>query len=393
VANVTFVMERIAEHLQATIPGGAATVTLTRPGGRAKTVTHGFSAPLSKATLESLQQGGSLTNAVEVVNVDQELQGLPYRVATTVKIPLPSIDPAWILLFSPEPLAPDQGLQTLWMRMAERAGTCLTHALAWARLQEQESRDRELAAEQRRIAELRTRFVSHASHEFRTPLAIIRAAVGSLVRYYDRMSPEDRMARLTKIDGAVEGMTRLLDDVMSFGRVDTASVSGDTQPTDLVRLCRETLADCSAGATNAHELTLDCKTDALIASIDPTIIRQILGNLVGNAIKYSPSGGRVEIELSQVDDNVVLRVSDEGLGIPAQEQTRVFEPFQRGSSVSDIPGTGLGLAITQAAIERLKGSITLISQEGIGSSFCVTLPAVLGGNTQSVGAEPERVSS
>jgi signal transduction histidine kinase len=233
----------------------------------------------------------------------------------------------------------------------------------------------ELAAERTRVAELQTRFVAQASHEFRTPLSVILASAEVLKRYAARMSGAQQQERLTKIEGSVRHMVDLLDDVLVVGRVDSGRMVCEPQPIDLAALCYEMLADVRTGATEAHRLELSGVTSGPDrVMLDPKLIRQVLRNLLTNAIKYSPAGGLVELAVERAAASVTFRVTDEGIGIPPEDQPRLYESFHRGANVGKIPGSGLGLAIAQRAVALHGGTIAATSELGCGTTFTVVLP-------------------
>jgi signal transduction histidine kinase len=230
----------------------------------------------------------------------------------------------------------------------------------------------ELAEERERVAELKTRFVTMASHEFRTPLAVILAANETLKRYGQRMTTEQQQ-RLCKITAGVKTMTELLDDVLIVGRTDSGKLRCAPQQVDARQLSEEVVTDLQATAP-AHTLILSSTDEATEVMLDPKLVRQILRNLLGNAVKYSPEGGTVGLELTRHDGSMVFRVTDQGIGIPPEDQPHLFEPFQRAANVGKAPGFGLGLTITKKAVELHGGNITFQSAPGNGTTFVVTLP-------------------
>ena len=237
----------------------------------------------------------------------------------------------------------------------------------------QEEQARRLAEERGRMAELKGRFVTMASHELRTPLTVILGASDALARYGDRLGIDDQRRRLAKIRTHVLHMTSLLDDVLTVGRAEAGRVSCTPQPTDVAALCREIAEELGSVAGTTHTITFASHLATPTLAVDPKLLTQILRNLVGNAIKYSPAGGRVAIDAWHEADALLVRVADEGIGIAPDDQRHLFEPFQRGANVGTIPGTGLGLAITKRLAETHGGGITVESAPGEGTRFTVTL--------------------
>jgi signal transduction histidine kinase/HAMP domain-containing protein len=231
-----------------------------------------------------------------------------------------------------------------------------------------------LADERSRLAELKASFVTQASHEFRTPLAVILACCTALQRFGSRMGPEQQRRRLVKIQGSVRHMTELLDDVLTLGRADSGKLACVPQTVDLDTLCREVVADVQATVTDDRRTILRYDTSRREAVIDGKLVRQILRNLLTNAIKYSPAGGTAWLDVTRTDARIMLRVTDQGIGIPLDDQQAIFEPFHRGANVGKIPGSGLGLAITQKAVALHQGTIDVKSAPGRGTTFIVTLP-------------------
>ena len=230
-----------------------------------------------------------------------------------------------------------------------------------------------LATERERVAELKARFVMQASHEFRTPLAVILAASDVLRRYAGRLTDNQRERRLEKIQASVRQMIELLEDVLTVGRADSGKLPFTVQPVDLATLCRDVVADLEPTVGLAHRIACTAP-ESLAARVDPKLVRQILRNLLSNALKYSPDGGGVGLEIVVRGAAVELRVSDQGIGIAPADQPHLFEPFYRGAKTDEFAGSGLGLTITKKAVEMHGGTIGVRSSVGAGTTFTVTLP-------------------
>jgi signal transduction histidine kinase len=242
----------------------------------------------------------------------------------------------------------------------------------------------ELAAERAHVAELKTRFVAHASHEFRTPLAVITAAADVLRRYWGRMSAAQQTERLVKIQNSTRDMTELLENVLTFSHAENAKL--ERQPIDVLSFCREIAADLQS---SGEQREVRCTADGLLESVslDPKLFRQIVRNLVSNALKYSE--GPVEVAIARLSGCIRMRVSDHGIGIGPEDQSGLFEPFHRGRNVGRTPGTGLGLSITHRAVVAHGGTITVESAPGRGTTFTVLLPNVEHGDRRGdVSARP-----
>jgi len=231
-----------------------------------------------------------------------------------------------------------------------------------------------LAEERGRLAELKASFVTQASHEFRTPLAVILACSDVLQRYGARLAPDQQQKRLAKIRGSVRHMTELLEDVLALGRAESGKLDCVRQAVDVEALCNDVVADVQATVPETHRLLLDCTGCDGDVMLDAKLVRQILRNLLTNAVKYSPEGGAVWLDVTRRSAAVTFRVTDRGIGIPPGDRAALFEPFYRGANVGKIPGSGLGLAITKNAVALHGGTIVVEDAPGGGTTFSVTLP-------------------
>ncbi len=224
-----------------------------------------------------------------------------------------------------------------------------------------------------RDREMNAHFIGQASHEFRTPLSVIQTAADALKLYSGRMSSALQQDRLTKIEEAVQEMTKLLHNALTFSRVDAGKIKCERGPVDLRALGREVVRDVQANL-GEREIGLTIRGTARLPQLDASLTREILSNLLTNAVKYSPDGGKIDVDIMVGEADVQIRVADEGIGIKPEDQAKVFEAFGRGGNVRSIPGTGLGLAITKRAAEVHGGTITLESRHSGGTMFTVTLP-------------------
>ncbi len=227
---------------------------------------------------------------------------------------------------------------------------------------------------ERELGELKSRFVTMVSHEFRTPLGIIMSAV-ELMRHYDeRLLPEQRRVLYEDIHGSTRLMASLMEQVLVLGRVEAGKLGCRPTPLDLNILAGK-LTDEMLSATNRkcpiHWLP---EGDLGGARADESLLRHTFSNLLTNAVKYSPDGMPVEFTARREGDDAVFRVIDHGIGIPEQDRHRLFEAFFRASNVGEIPGTGLGLVIVKRCMELHRGGLSLDSTPGGGTTFTVRLP-------------------
>lgn len=233
--------------------------------------------------------------------------------------------------------------------------------------------DRALAAE-REASELKTRFVSLVSHEFRTPLGITMSAVELLRNYRDRLSPAKHGELLDDIHHATLRMSGMMEQVLLLGRVDAGNAQCQNAPLALAEL-GDKLADEILSATNRKcRIEFRAENDLTGASGDESLLRHIFSNLLSNAVKYSPADSTVEFTIRRDGDCALFRVRDRGIGIPAEDQIRLFEAFHRAGNVGERPGTGLGLLIVKRCVEMHRGTIQFTSRENEGTAFEVRIP-------------------
>jgi signal transduction histidine kinase len=233
-----------------------------------------------------------------------------------------------------------------------------------------------LAAMQREkeLSELKSKFVSTASHEFRTPLSTMLSSAELLEHYSDSLGAEEKRNLLQTIQTSAKRMSEMIDDVLTLGRAESGVLKLNLGPTNLRELCTRVVAEFRIAQGRHHVITLDDRFDRLEALMDERLLRHILNNLLSNAVKYSPQGSEVTFSLERRDESAAIAIQDRGIGIPIEDQPRMFESFQRASNVENRPGTGLGLAIVKKAVELHGGEISLKSAPGAGTRFTVVLP-------------------
>lgn len=227
---------------------------------------------------------------------------------------------------------------------------------------------------ERELGELKSRFVTMASHEFRTPLTTIMSTASYLELAEKKISTEKRLSRLGKIRQAATNMTQLLEDVLLFGKADAGRILYEPDFLNIPNFLTELIEDIQAGDKQSHviEFTNDMTVDQVF--VDEKLLRQITTNLITNAIKYSPTGSTICVQIENNEQMFFLNVTDRGIGIPKKDQAHIFTPFHRATNVRDISGTGLGLAITQKAVEKHGGKIAFKSADGVGTTFSVEIP-------------------
>jgi signal transduction histidine kinase len=237
---------------------------------------------------------------------------------------------------------------------------------------------------ERELNELKSRFVAMVSHEYRTPLTTILSSAELLERYTDRFTEENKLKHYRRIQTSVQVLTQLVNDVLAISKIEAGKQEFQPSQLDLDKLCRELVEELQLTTARQHNLVFTSHNNcplvapgtASMAStyMDEKLLRYIIGNLLSNAIKYSPQGSQVKFDLACDQDQAILRIQDEGIGIPVKDQQHLFKSFHRGSNVGTISGTGLGLAIVKSSVDLHGGQIAVESEVGVGTTFTVTLP-------------------
>jgi len=227
---------------------------------------------------------------------------------------------------------------------------------------------------ERELNELRSRFTSIVSHEFRTPLGIIMSAVELLRNYFERLDEARRQELFDDIHGATRRMAALMEQVLVLGRADAGKLSFTPGPVELEGLCAKLTDESQSATVKRCPVALETDGDLSGASGDEPLLRHIFSNLLSNAAKYSPAGSLVKFRISRDGGDAVFEVHDQGIGIPEADQPKIFEAFQRAGNVGETPGSGLGLLITKRCVELHGGEIFFRSKPGEGTAFTVRLP-------------------
>ncbi len=233
---------------------------------------------------------------------------------------------------------------------------------------------RNTLAKEKELSELKSRFITMASHEFRTPLTTILGSAESLEHYSKKWSDEKKNIYLKRIQETVKYMTTMLDDVLLMGKIEAGKLEFNPKPLLLEKIFGELVEEMRLSNSKHHLLKFINHSKCGYALLDEKLLRQIIGNLISNAIKYSPSESTVNLTLADEDELIVFQVQDQGIGIPTEDQERLFEPFHRANNISNIPGTGLGLSIVKKSVEAYGGQIIVESEINVGTKITVKLP-------------------
>lgn len=264
-------------------------------------------------------------------------------------------------------------MTTIWCM-----GQDITELSEYRRLLEQKvlERTQELLGaleKEKEIGDLRSRFVSMASHEFRTPLATIQTTADLLLHYADRIDRAKSNEYLDSILAEVLHMTELLDDILVFGQGEAGKFNFRPGPVDLQGLCEELIIKFARTTGDEERFELSCDISRS-PSLDEKMVRLILSNLISNAIKYSPAGSPIRIHIGTDERASRIEVADSGIGIAEEDRARLFSPFHRGANVGNRSGTGLGLAIIKMAVEMHRGEIDFETRENHGTCVRIELP-------------------
>lgn len=298
------------------------------------------------AVMSTLDNTGAYTGELELLRADGQ--------------------PIWLQLHGTRLPPSDNAPVSLWtfidITERKRAETELLNALA---------RERE-------FGQLKSRFVSMTSHEFRTPLTGIQSSVDLLADYDERLEVVEKKEIFQQIRDSVGRMTRMLDNILVIGRGEAQKLSFTPGPTDLPALCRQLLNEVTQSRPvddSRADIVLDIDGVEGEWQLDENLLRHSLGNLLSNALKYSPDGGEVCFRVCGEEGMLRFEVTDKGIGIPESDQQRLFESFHRASNVGNIAGTGLGLAIVKQSTELHGGKVTVQSTVGTGTTFTVYIPS------------------
>jgi signal transduction histidine kinase len=228
---------------------------------------------------------------------------------------------------------------------------------------------------QKELAKLKSRFVSMTSHEFRTPLSVIMSSSEMLDAYADKWPKEKKADHFERIRAAALGMTRMLDAILMIGKSDAGVLEFKPRVLEIGGLCNDVLEAVGHDTHQRRRIVYhgpDSGAEHVVA--DETLLRQILENLLSNALKYSAEARPVGLDVARHNGELLFTVSDQGIGIPVDDQKRLYETFHRGANVGSVSGTGLGLAIVKRAVDLHGGGLSLDSELGVGTRFTVRIP-------------------
>ncbi len=231
-------------------------------------------------------------------------------------------------------------------------------------------------SKEKELSDLKSRFVSMASHEFRTPLSTILSSASLVAKYTEADEQEKRNKHIQRIKSSVNNLTGLLNEFLSIGKIEDGKITAHNTDFNIKELITLLCSEMESIAKPGQQI-INRHTGNETVFLDPSLLRNIMTNLLSNAIKFSSESGIIEVESFVSAKEIVLQVKDNGLGISKDDQVHLFERFFRGTNVTNIQGTGLGLHIVGKYIEIMEGEIEFESELEKGTKFIITLKTTL----------------
>ncbi|SEL27131.1 PAS domain S-box-containing protein [Maribacter orientalis] len=231
--------------------------------------------------------------------------------------------------------------------------------------------------EEQELNELKSRFISMASHEFRTPLSAILSSAILIGKQNEPGMEERREKHVSRIRNHVKHLVVILNDFLSLSKLEEGKVDAKPQYFDLIEYCKIVIDEMESTKKKGQVIKFNHTSAEIPVFLDPKLLSHILINLLSNALKYSEEGNDVVMEIQQADEAVLFKIIDNGIGIPEKDQKNLFDRFFRAENATNISGTGLGLHIVKHYAELMRGTVKFKSKTGNGSTFTVQLPQKL----------------
>jgi PAS domain S-box-containing protein len=237
-----------------------------------------------------------------------------------------------------------------------------------------EEEARKALEKERELNELKSKFVSIASHEFRTPLSTVLSSVSLIQQYKDKGELDRVDKHVQRVKSSVSHLTMILNDFLSLGRLEEGKIIVQPETIKVKEFCKEIIEEVSPTLKSGQKIILDSPADSYQLETDPRILRNIMFNLISNASKYSDVNRNIQLSIGRKDNFISFSVKDEGIGIPLEDQKHLFDRFFRATNATNIQGTGLGLNIVMRYTELLQGDIAFESEYEKGSTFTINIP-------------------
>jgi PAS domain S-box-containing protein len=228
---------------------------------------------------------------------------------------------------------------------------------------------------EKEFSELKSQFISTASHEFRTPLAIIQSSTELLQRYGKNWSDEEYNEQISAIKSNIADLTKMMNNILIISRTETGAIKFEPQDVNLNKLCLNLIENIKYLLSDNKSINFNYNVKENIFKLDEVLLKFIIQNLLSNAVKYSFPDTIIDFEVNKQNSSLYIKVSDRGIGIPQEDYSSLFEPFHRGSNVGEIKGTGLGMSIIKRAVEFHKAEISFYSEVNVGTTFLLKIPA------------------
>lgn len=229
-------------------------------------------------------------------------------------------------------------------------------------------------AKEKELNELKSRFVTTASHEFRTPLAAILSSVSLIDRYSSNETLDKRQKHIVRIKSMVNNLTEILNDFLSLSKLEEGVIRNDPERFELIGYLESIAEDMKPLLKSGQKINFSHSQSSLNVLLDMMLLKNVTINLLSNAIKYSPDDGLISFDIAWSNNELQLKVTDTGMGIPEEDIPHIFERFYRARNSINIQGTGLGLNITKKYVELMGGQIKMDSALGKGTSFTIIFP-------------------
>lgn len=233
---------------------------------------------------------------------------------------------------------------------------------------------RALFQKEKEVNQLKTRFVSMASHEFRTPLSSIQLSASLIDKYTSKQDAAGVEKHTAKIKNSINNLTTILNDFLSLEKLEAGKVEVNAQVFNIISFAEEITEEMQLLTKQNQHIIYEHRGTSAEVLLDPNLLKNCIINLVSNAIKYSGEDTLIQFNTYLKDEELVVEVSDNGIGIPDVDQNNLFEPFFRAHNTGDIPGTGLGLNIVKRYVGLMNGTVACQSEQHAGTKFTLTFP-------------------
>jgi PAS domain S-box-containing protein len=244
------------------------------------------------------------------------------------------------------------------------------------RLKQAEVAIRDQLAAEKQLSELKSRIIQTISHEFRTPLTVVRTSIEILEHYGDQLDLAKKENYFRRMKAAIQYTTRLFEGVLLLDEVESNRLEIQPSLVQLEQFCQELIDEVQLTSAIAHTIHFVCEGEQRSTSFDQNLLKQVFGNLLSNAVNYSSDSSNIYVRLTHEENQVIFQVQDEGVGIPAEELPHLFEPFYKIGNGTNGSGAGLGLAIAKRIVDLHGGTIDLHSEINVGTTVTVTLPLI-----------------